>query len=464
LETARDAHSVCFADFMAEREADLKGRRQIGALDEIEADFENVRTAWNWAVQRSAEANLGKMLESLNVFATMRSQSLARQELIREAADRFAPAAGAQGSLLWARLIRPVDFSEYMQAGAQATANAELGLQIAQKAGDKLELARSFAALGRIHYWASDFKAAIGLYEQSQALASNLNDSLLIASNLFGLAECYSLLGQHEKAVELYRHSADVARKAGNRHWLIRVLYNTSGESNMAARYDEILPDIEEGLAIAREIRDRSGIAFGLGNLAGTLITFSSDLERAKEVARQALTMAEEVHDPISIALANSLLGYAAIREGEFVESRRKVEQAEVILENIPAIHFYLLCGLAQLDWLENNMADYQKRFRRLGEIAQGYGSPMHKLFTVAVAALRAEKVGNKERAAELALLVMNHPLSPPGLFSHFFPLFQLKGGLETQLGPEGWATALERGKRLDMDTVFAEEVSSPES
>lgn len=49
---ARDAHSAYFAEFLHQREADLKGRRQLGALDEIEADFENVRAAWNWALEQ----------------------------------------------------------------------------------------------------------------------------------------------------------------------------------------------------------------------------------------------------------------------------------------------------------------------------------------------------------------------------------------------------------------------------
>ena len=62
---ARDAHSVYYADFLYQREEDLKGRRQLGALDEIEADFENVRAAWIWAIKQMNYTVIGQLLRSL---------------------------------------------------------------------------------------------------------------------------------------------------------------------------------------------------------------------------------------------------------------------------------------------------------------------------------------------------------------------------------------------------------------
>ncbi|MCZ7546442.1 MAG: AAA family ATPase [Anaerolineae bacterium] len=45
-EAARVAHLRYFAAFMAARGIDIKGRRQRAGLDETEADFQNVRAAW----------------------------------------------------------------------------------------------------------------------------------------------------------------------------------------------------------------------------------------------------------------------------------------------------------------------------------------------------------------------------------------------------------------------------------
>jgi predicted ATPase len=48
-EMARAAHSAYYMDFLAQRDADVKGRRQIDALHEIKTDFENIRVAWQWS-------------------------------------------------------------------------------------------------------------------------------------------------------------------------------------------------------------------------------------------------------------------------------------------------------------------------------------------------------------------------------------------------------------------------------
>src|SRR5262249_11411564 len=158
-----------------------------------------------------------------------------------------------------------------------------------------------------------------------------------------------------------------------------------------------MLQTVEEGLAIAREIGDRSGIAYGLGNLGGTLITYSGDLARAKEAASQALEMAEEVHDQISMSLATALLGYAAMREGHYDEARQKVAQTEPILQNIPAIHFFLMVAVAQVAWEENDLDTLAECYRKLSSIARGYASSTLELLTLTIVALRAEKAGHKE-------------------------------------------------------------------
>src|SRR5205807_9637825 len=73
-DAVRDAHADYYADFLAQRIADLKGRRQLEALDEIEADLENVRTAWRWAVSRQNMAAIARSMEAFHLFFYMRTR------------------------------------------------------------------------------------------------------------------------------------------------------------------------------------------------------------------------------------------------------------------------------------------------------------------------------------------------------------------------------------------------------
>jgi predicted ATPase len=45
------AHLQYYADFIQEREIDIKGRRQLEGLKDFDADFENVRAAWQFAAE-----------------------------------------------------------------------------------------------------------------------------------------------------------------------------------------------------------------------------------------------------------------------------------------------------------------------------------------------------------------------------------------------------------------------------
>ena len=80
-------HSAYYTQFLHQREADLKGRRQLEALDEIEADFENIRVAWNWALDQKNYTAIGQSLPSLGYFCFFRSRSQAYKELFQQARE-----------------------------------------------------------------------------------------------------------------------------------------------------------------------------------------------------------------------------------------------------------------------------------------------------------------------------------------------------------------------------------------
>jgi len=74
-EATHDAHCAHYADFMHARQNDLKGSdRQIAAPDEIEANIENVRANWAWAVAQQWAGNLLSMEWTLWYFLTIRGR------------------------------------------------------------------------------------------------------------------------------------------------------------------------------------------------------------------------------------------------------------------------------------------------------------------------------------------------------------------------------------------------------
>ena len=63
--TAQELHAAYYAVFMVQRWGHLKGRRQLLALAEIEADIENVRGAWRYYLDQRNATQLMKFINGL---------------------------------------------------------------------------------------------------------------------------------------------------------------------------------------------------------------------------------------------------------------------------------------------------------------------------------------------------------------------------------------------------------------
>ena len=73
---AHDLHCAYYADFLHARFDDLMGGRQREATDEIEDEVENVRAAWQWAVERTKVDEIDRSTQALVLFYQGRSRYL----------------------------------------------------------------------------------------------------------------------------------------------------------------------------------------------------------------------------------------------------------------------------------------------------------------------------------------------------------------------------------------------------
>jgi non-specific serine/threonine protein kinase len=78
----------------------------------------------------------------------------------------------------------------------------------------------------------------------------------------------------------------------------------------------------QEGLALARELGDKSLIALALQNL-GYLASLQDDLPRAVARTQEGLALARELGDKISINLALHNLGYISSRQGDIKQAAK---------------------------------------------------------------------------------------------------------------------------------------------
>jgi predicted ATPase len=317
--SSRDAHASYYAAFMQAREVDLKGRRQLAALDEIEADFENVRSAWEWALARKDCDIIGRELRSLGWFCEYKSRHRESQELFRRARERLAPGSDQDPHLVWGRIL-VAEF--YGIAHEVDKAQVEKGLAIAQKHGDREVIAVGLRTLGEAASSVGDYAQALSLYEQSLAVSRELDDLFDVAAALYKLAETHRLLGHPQEAIRFARQSLALSREIGDQYWAASSLANTGVMAFYAGNFSEAEGYLREANALYRKMGYRAGIA-GTSLALHGLGLFGIESNEREALGREALEIARDIGKARIAQAARYLPAWLVKRETSIVRRNR---------------------------------------------------------------------------------------------------------------------------------------------
>jgi len=236
---ARDIHSHYYMSLLCQREADLKGHRQIEAIREIQAEFENMRAAWTWTVRKNDQTMVSLALNSLFLFCSTAGFFEPGEELLRQALTQFAPRPGQDPELLWARILVRRELMLDPHPGARE--QVEYGLTVARQYGDQAEVAFCLWVLGYAISGMGDIAGAIPLFEESLMMYRALNDPFQIGRVLSDIGLFYGVLGQREKSIACFQQALQIQRDNGDEvgatHLVIRNGINTRMGDNLVPSY-----------------------------------------------------------------------------------------------------------------------------------------------------------------------------------------------------------------------------------
>ncbi len=451
--TARDAHCAFFADFMHQREAHLRGRRQIEARDEIKADFENVRQAWRWAVGQKDYAAIERMTKSLDRFCHMQSRLHEGEELFRQVGEGLAPQPGDEPHPVWSRTLLPwyslqIASHGHLEHYDDVTAQAKSSLASAQKRGDRLGIAHGLLMLGAIAENRRAFVKAIRYYEQSLDHFRELGDELWVPVSI---GVCYRALGQLNKAVEFFQQALDQGRRAGDKVRIGWTLVHMGEVAVLGGDYAQAECCWQEAYTLLRESGAPAAVVWTLADLSLAAF-FRGDYHKAETLAEEALEIALDVGHIFGVREAHVMLGHVAVVREDYAAGRRHFQEALSIDPTTLDANLGLslaACGLG----------DYAMARQSLGaalRFTSGYGTPAMVMSYLPAAALILTHEGERERAVELLALAFHHPTSPLELLKKWPQVARLRAELETELDPEPFGAAWARGQALDLAVVLA--------
>jgi predicted ATPase/class 3 adenylate cyclase len=445
----REAHSVYYLDRIAQFEPDLKGKDQLRALDSIEPDFENIRTAWTWAVQNGDTGKIEGALESLFLFTTFRSHFSEGYELFRQAQAQWPAGEEGASALAGKLLVR------YPESEQDSAAVYELGLEIARRAGEPSEIAYTLNQLGRyLAHSQSDYDRGMALMEESLRMYRENGDDFGAARVLDDLAFGYGQTDQ-EKRISTAQESLALRRQSGDRIGEANVLRNLSVASAWLGRYPDALRYVKAALVIARRMGDRNSIAWLLSILAEAYF-YTGDFSASIEPMDEAYLISQEVGDRDLIR--NCLLGksiLASIVEEDYEGAREWMLQARQSggLEPMLELQTYFVdavvtCGLGEYDHCSRHLKALHGEMKKASMHPNSF-----PLVTPLVAVLQTQR-GDLESAAECLGLFDSLPEEINHWGRKWALLNRLRQELEEKLGPETYHASLERGISLEIEAV----------
>ena len=343
----RDLHCAYYARFLRERNADLNGRRQREAALEIEADIDNVRAAWSWAVEHARLNDIDQAAHALVMFCQIQSRFV-------EAIDAFEKAVPVldngdpRAEITIAKVLCCLG-TMYVRRGAPEPAKAALerSWQLYAKPAVLPALGEGFdprVVLGYVYLFLGSNLAGV-----EQLVREALQDHLLREDQV-NLAVAYLVLAMIERVQGQYEEARQYAQQAYANTMITGDEYRGSYCLHEWAALSQLLGDtadarqrLHASYAIQKDFGDPKGMADILADL-GQIALLEGDNAEARRSYEQARSMYYELGDTVGLAAALEGMGNSARAAGQYSEAQRYLCEAlqgihDRMLQRVPSIY-----------------------------------------------------------------------------------------------------------------------------
>ena len=454
----RQAHSDYYLTTVHELEPDLRGGRQLEALQAMEIELENIRSAWQWALQQQSMERLDAAVESVFIFTYSCSRYSEGIELLQAARDQLAPGPGERALPLWGRVAARLAFLRaHATPGPELIDDIEQGLALATQNEDRREIAFGLLAQGCIAVYVNrDWQKALPLIESSLNHYQALEDHFYVVLAQIWLGYCHGNVTGLDNFNRYMREALALAQATGNK------IYGSNATSNLAAGafcegdYAAARRYSHEALEVGQEMSLRLAMAHSKVQI-GLFHFLNGNVEMAANMAREGLQEAREINYATTISYALSIFSLCTSLRGDHQEGRRLAEEAlatpspifgRILAEWATAV---AACGLQ--DW----EAAWQHAKQSVRS-AQEAGYPGMTTWALPIMAATLAERKETERAVALLALAKEHPLSPSAWMQQSASLARMQGRLLQEMGEEAYRAAWERGRVLEPGAIIGKD------
>jgi predicted ATPase len=457
LKTVRTVHAEYFLGMLHQCEAKIKcGQKQKAALEEIDADFANIQTAWTWALEQDNLEMIDRSMQALFWYIRIRNRRLEGMDFFRQAESWFGSNPDRISNPIWRRImLRRIYLDQYTWAG-----NLEENKKWFEEILSATKQSDNLAEMGLLLECQAQFfcdldkRRMIQNLEEARSIYHRMGDQFSEYWLLGPIGFFYLLTGNLRKRIEFVNQQYEMAKENEDRlitadaQGVLGQIDERAGRYIQAeAKYLEVLPIFQEFRDWAHTIEYfvRLGdLAFLKGEITGARKWIEKAETLLRQTSRRTLSWnLSHIESTLGMIL-NFEEKYSQVEQlayhnrGEFITflSIRKIVYSKLGQQDFSTARVYL--------W---------KALRSALEI-QATGWHVQCL---PAAALLAASEDQLERATELLALSFHHPAAATGWLEKFPLVTRLRERLETELSEKVYEKAWDQGKSLDLAETVQE-------
>jgi predicted ATPase/transcriptional regulator with XRE-family HTH domain len=352
----RDRHAAFYMDLVQRRESELKRARQKAVLDELVAEIDNLRLAWDWAATHAQLAELGGAVRGFSWFYELRSWFQEGETLFAHAVAALGGADDLAGhdparAVVIGQLMTFEGWFRFRQGRYVSACDLlERTVALLRPLGDKSALADALACQGMALNLMGEYRQARLALEEGLALGRELQDSWAIILCLGTLGMVAYGLGEYQESERLCRQGLAESLSTGSVRAVVFSISALMLTTFAQGRYDEAQALVRASFATSSAIGDFWGIGSALLQL-GRVAYIQGEYDEAHYLYRESCATFRDIGDRWSMARALNGLAETAVALGDrpaalqhFRDAWRVASEARVT-----PVAMEILAGLADL-------------------------------------------------------------------------------------------------------------------
>ena len=391
---SRDRHLEFFMNLAETAEPHLTRPEQLAWLAKLDDDYENLRLALEWALNKEAAGPSLRLCAALGWFWWVRGYWLEGSKWLNHALSKPSQQSKSEDIIRVKALNRDAALATALDDLERMKSAAERSLALAQEISDQRDMAIARFFVGWALERHGDYDHAIPLMKQSLKDFQEINDHYWESVSYRWLGNRLAIQGEI-KWEEKVHHHLKLARKAGEKLNLAEALLNCAWQLFDFNHLDEARKYADEASVLFQQI---SLDVNEFGFLSARMAWLDGDYEKARGIFMDMRERFGRVGEKNFSMVVASELGLLALED-------KNLDQAHVYLEEALAAARELgdkvsiawrLAELGNVFYLEGNLGEFKYCYRESFVLAKEFAKiSKRELLLLALDSLHTQKPEN---------------------------------------------------------------------